>query len=515
MTSISRPALLCLALLACGTAQAQPARPVSERQTQLALFFDPQVAKDPKAPAGAASGAAPTRTATQRDGQRIDDRRPEEPFTVSPFGQPVQLTGSWEYTDEQRRNFDLERARERDRRVREHEIKLEARTRPSADSEVFVQAVGLHETRRTQGSTGSTKTKSLERGQTWVRFDRVGGSRWSLQAGRVPLIDRRAWWWDDDLDALRVTGAGDGWKLDGGLARELMRVSSAERGLSPSARGVLRWFGQASWRLAPRHALDLFWLVHRDGSPRTPVGATAIDEDATDPSDLTARWLGVRASGEWRPANGLRLGYWADAAMLRGTEQRTDYTEQGDGSFLAGNTTQRRVRGHAVDLGSVLIFPLPLRPSIGAAYARGSGGERSATLDANFRQTGLQENKARLAGVKRLRIYGELLQPELSNLEVRSLSAGVRLLDNSSLELIGYRYRQPVPSASIPGARLSADPLGVSGDIGREIDVLLALREWKHFELTLRWSRFTPGTAFAEDQRDPAQAIELGASLNF
>ena len=25
----------------------------------------------------------------------------------------------------------------------------------------------------------------------------------------------------------------------------------------------------------------------------------------------------------------------------------------------------------------------------------------------------------------------------------------------------------------------------------------------------------TPGTAFAEDQRDPAQAIELGASLNF
>ena len=154
-------------------------------------------------------------------------------------------------------------------------------------------------------------------------------------------------------------------------------------------------------------------------------------------------------------------------------------------------------------------------PSIRTRIARGSGGERSATLDANFRQTGLQENKARLAGVKRLRIYGELLQPELSNLEVRSLSAGVRLLDNSSLELIGYRYRQPVPSASIPGARLSADPLGVSGDIGREIDVLLALREWKHFELTLRWSRFTPGTAFAEDQRDPAQAIELGASLNF
>lgn len=515
MSSSPRSTVLCLALLACSAAAVAQARPAGERQALLALFFDPQVASDPQAPATPASGAAPARVAVPRDGQRIDERRPEQPFSVNPFGRPVQLTGSWEVTDEQRRNFDLERARQRDRRVREHELKLEARTRPTDDSEVFVQAVGLHETRRTQGSAAATKTKSLERGQTWVRFDRVAGSRWSLQAGRVPLIDRRAWWWDEDLDALRVTGAGDGWKLDSGLARELMRVSSAERGLSPSARGVLRWFGQASWRLAPRHVLDLFWLLQRDGSSRPAPGATAIDADATDSSDLNARWLGARASGEWRPANGLRLGYWADAAMLRGSERRTDYAEQADGSFLAGTTARRRVRGHAVELGSVLIFPLPLRPSIGAAYARGSGGERSATLDANFRQTGLQENKARLAGVKRLRIYGELLQPELSNLEVRSLSAGVRLLGNSSLELIGYRYRQPVPSSSIPGARLSADPLGVSGDIGRELDLLLALREWKHVELTLRWSRFTPGAAFAEDRRDPAQALELGAALNF
>jgi hypothetical protein len=168
-----------------------------------------------------------------------------------------------------------------------------------------------------------------------------------------------------------------------------------------------------------------------------------------------------------------------------------------------------------VDLGAVLIVPVALRPSIGAGYARGSGGQRSATLDANFRQTGLQENKARLAGVKRLRIYGELLQPELANLVVRSLSAGVRVLENSSIELVAYRYRQPVPATEIVAARLSADPLGTSGDIGREIDLLISLREWRQLELTLRWSRFTPGAAFAADRRDPAHALELGAALNF
>jgi alginate production protein len=158
---------------------------------------------------------------------------------------------------------------------------------------------------------------------------------------------------------------------------------------------------------------------------------------------------------------------------------------------------------------------VPLRPSIGAAFARGSGGERSAALDANFRQTGLQENKARIGGVKRLRRYGELLQPELSNLEVRTLAAGIRVLDNSSLELIAHRYRQQVASSVLAGSRLSTDPTGDSTDIGREIDLFLAVREWKHLELTLRWSRFVPGAAFAEGERDPAHGIEFGAALNF
>ncbi|WP_298824609.1 alginate export family protein [uncultured Piscinibacter sp.] len=506
--------ILLLAAVALVCAAALPARAETgtERQRVLELFFDPPLPNTAKEAKDAQ--AAPAPVPTLREGQRVDERRPEQPFTVELFGWPVQLGGSWEYSDEQRRNFDLQRARARDRRVREHEVKLEARGFPAPDREVFVQAVGLHERRRTEGS-GSTRASSLERGQTWVRFDRVGGSPWSLQAGRVALIDRRAWWWDEDLDALRAVGAGEGWRLESGLARELMRVSSSERSLAPSARGVTRWFGQASWRPAQRHALELFWLLQHDGSSSPAPGRIAIDEEATDPSDLRARWLGLRASGQFRADNGLRLGYWADLAMLRGHEALTAFDEQADGSYLAGATARRRVRGHALDGGALLILPWPLRPSIAAAYARGSGGELGATLDANFRQTGLQENKARLGGVKRLRVYGELLRPELSNLEVRTLALGIRVLGNSSVELVGYRYRQPVPRNTIAGARLSVDPLGGNGDIGREVDLLIAVREWKHLELTLRGSRFLPGAAFADDQRDPAHAIELGAALNF
>ena len=484
--------------------------------TLACLFAASTALISPAARAQAASAEPPAAPASApRAGLRIDDRRPENPLTVDLLGKPVEITGSWEYNDERRRNFDLNRARARDRRVRDHEVKLEARARPTPDTEVFIEAVGLQDTRRTQGTRGADRNHSFERGQSWVKVERLGGSRWAVQAGRVALIDRRSWWWDDDLDAVRLIGGGEGWRLETGLGRELARVSSEDRRIRPENRGVMRWFGQATWDLARRHRLDAFWLIAHDRSRRPRPGSSVANEDATDPSDLRGRWVGLRASGEWRPETGPRLVYWVDTALMRGREGVTDYDEADDGRFIAGDTRSRRVRGHAFDLGATAIFPVWLRPSLTAGFARGSGGTRNGSRDANFRQTGLQENKARFAGVKRVQTYGELLQPELSNLEVSTLGAGIRVLENSSIELIGHRYHQPVASTVLPGARIGADPAGRSGDIGHEIDLVMAMREWRQLELTLKWSRFKPGSAFAEGERDPARAIELGVAINF
>ncbi|EHR72767.1 hypothetical protein BurJ1DRAFT_3967 [Burkholderiales bacterium JOSHI_001] len=459
-------------------------------------------------PAPDAVVAAPS----DKVGQREYDRRPEVPFTVSLFDHPVQLTGSWEYTDETRGNFDLKTSRVRDRRVRDHEIKLEARSRFGPDVEAYVQAVGLADARRTQGSPGVTRNRSLERGQTWVKVDRLGGTPWSVQVGRVALIDRRAFWWDDDLDAVRALYNGDKWRLDTGFGREVARLSSADSAIPPGSKGVDRWFGQLTWKLPGRHTLDGFWLFQRDRSGTPATGAAFADSDATDPSDFNGRWLGLRASGEFRPDNGWRLGYWADGAVVRGRERRTSFND----ANVATGTSQRRVRGHALDLGATLVATmLPLRPALIVGHARGSGGESSPTLDANFRQTGLHENKARVAGVKRLRNYGEVLQPDLANMAITQVGAGVRVLNNSSIELLRHRFRQPVAARTISGSRLSASPLGSSRDIGVEWDLALSLREWRQWELTLRWSRFKPGAAFADNERDPAHALELGAALNF
>jgi alginate production protein len=453
--------------------------------------------------------------APQSEEPRVDGAGATQPFTLNAFSKLWRQSGSWEYGDEQRDNFDLNDARLRDRRIREHTLKIETQTQLTPDTELYLQAKGVHESRRTEGTAGTERSKALERGQTWVKFARLGETPWALQVGRVELVDRRAWWWDDELDAARLLYSSGTWRLDTGLAREVARASSLESGIAPKVQGVTRWFGQATWQHAPRHTMDFFWLHARDNSARPAARSVVANEDASDPSDLTANWIGLRASGELRANDGPRLSYWADTAVLRGREALTEYTEGGSGQFTAASTSTRPLRGQAIDIGATGIFPVVLRPSFTIGYARGSGGQRSAALDANFRQTGLQENKARIAGVKRLRMYGELLQPELSNLAVSTLGLGVRVLNNSSVELIGHRYRQPVPSSVLPGSRLGTDPQGISGDIGRELDLVVALREWRQLELTLKWSVFKPGAAFAANRRDAAHAIEIGASVNF
>jgi hypothetical protein len=454
-------------------------------------------------PAEADAPATPTR--------RIDDRRPAAPTTITLWGRPVTLTGSWELSLEHRRNFDLNLARARDRRVREHEVKLEAGSALSPDLSAFVQIVGLHDTRHTQGTEGAVRSHALERGEMWLQWQRLGGSAWSLQLGRVPLIDRRAWWWDDDLDAARLRYDQGPWRVDLGLGRTVVRVSSSESGIDPTEQGIWRQWGQAGWRWAPRHTLEAFWLLSNDRSGRLAPGTALPAGGAPDPDDLRAAWLGLRASGEWRRTGGSRLGYWADLALLRGRETRLGLA----GPSTAGVATQRRVRGRAFDIGSTYSFGVPLRPSLTLAHARGSGGENSPTRDDNFRQTGLHENKARIAGVKRLRRYGELLQPDLSNLAVTTVGTGLRVLDNSSLELVLHRYRQAVAANSIAASRLSQAPLGLDRDIGREWNLLLAVREWPSVEFTLTLGRFEPGAAFPADRRDPATSVELGVAVNF
>ncbi len=421
-------------------------------------------------------------------------------------GRELQWGGSWEVSDERRKNFDLNRARARDRHVREHELKLEARHHFDARTLLFMQVVGLDETRQTQGDA-KQRRRALERGRMVWQRERLFETPWTLQLGRLAWLDRRAWWWDEDLDGVRLRWNENAWQLETGVAREWAKVSTADAGITAEQKGVTRWFGQATWAWTPRHAVDGFWLVHRDASTRPVEGDSFENQSSVDSTDLQAQWLGLRSRGEWRPQDGPRLTYWADLAFFSGQERLTAFAEQADGSQLVGSTTARRLRGQALDLGITGAWPqLPFRPSLTAAYARGSR---------DFRQTGLQENKVRFAGVKRWQRYGELMQPELSNVAITTFGAGVRWLDNTSLEFTTHEFRQVEAATSVRASRLGTSPEGTNTALGREWNVLVAVRESKHVEFLFKAAQFKPGPAFAPNRRDKAHSLEAGVVVNF
>jgi alginate production protein len=451
--------------------------------------------------------------------QRPDAARSDQPLTVNLFGRPTTLRLSYELSMERRRNFDLNDARDRDRRTLDQELKVDARLPLLPSITVFAQTSLLSERRR-QPATGTvTHDQGWQRGELWVLVDPLPGSgaggpvELSLQAGRIPLVDGRTWWWDEDLDAVRLAVRGSHWRVESGVGRELARKASFDDGIDLQHRGVRRWFGQARWDWAQRQSLELFWLRADDRSGTPLPGSLQNDADA-DPSDARLRWLGLRASGTGRNATGHRWAYWVDLGMLRGSDSRTVFSTVG-GLQRAGDSLRQRVRGQAIDAGAQWTFGDSWRPTLTVALAQGSGAAPEALRDGNYRQTGLQENKVRMSGMKRLQRYGELFDPELSNLRVGTVSFGLRPLDNASVEVVWHSYHQVVAAASQRDTRLSQAPEGLQRRLGQEVDLLFAWRPTPQIELTLLLARFLPGAAYAVNRRDPATSVELGLDLKF
>ena len=95
--------------------------------------------------------------------------------------------------------------------------------------------------------------------------------------------------------------------------------------------------------------------------------------------------------------------------------------------------------------------------------------------------------------------YGELFNPELSNLAVLTAGIGARPTKRSSVDLVYHRYKQPHRMDEIRDSEIDEDPSGHSRDIGQEIDLVIGIREGDTIDLELIGGVFFPGRAFDND----------------
>jgi hypothetical protein len=284
----------------------------------------------------------------------------------------------------------------------------------------------------------------------------------ALVVGKQRIRDHREWLFDEYLDAARLYLT---------VARPLVLETSYIPSLFPPPDKSFKtwddWLFRARYIPDSRNEATAYWLIRRDSSPRR----------------RQPMYLGLSCSGRPSP----RLRGWMELAYLRGEDKG------------------RPQRAYALDFGTTFTTTGRVRPSLTLAYAVGSGEEKLSgdPFSQEFRQTGYEDNTGRFGGISSFQYYGEVLDPELSNLEVMTVAAGIRFGYSASVDVVAHAYHQQVPDDDLRAALpLEGAPNGKSRDLGREVDIILGLANiLRCASVSYGFGLFDPGRAFQATDR--------------
>jgi len=272
----------------------------------------------------------------------------------------------------------------------------------------------------------------------------------AIQIGRQNFDEPREWLYDENLDAVRLRAVRGRWRYE---------ASVSTRWWTPS----VRLSDHTNWILLVAREMAREWLTE----------AYVIYRSNDVVADDRPAWIGVRSHGR------LRSGryHWLELAALRGT-------------YLG-----EPAAAWAVDAGLRWRLVRRLGLEVTGGWAHGSGGPNAGD---RFFQTGFHDNNAKFGGVTSFKYYGELLDPELSNLEIVTAAIGFRPTSRTSIDFVFHTYRQPHPEQRLFGANLESRPRGGDGDIGREGDLIVGFEEIPGVDLEYVYAEFRPGAAFGE-----------------
>ncbi|MBE9552093.1 MAG: alginate export family protein, partial [Proteobacteria bacterium] len=238
----------------------------------------------------------------------------------------------------------------------------------------------------------------------------------------------------------------------------------------------------AEYRGIEDHKLAGYWILRDDKS----------DEEGQP------QFMGVRAYG--RPADEFR--YWTDLGFVRGEDEFS-----------------QDLSGYAFEAGGTYWFlDLPLQPSITLGYAYGSGDSNpDDNKNHEYRQTGLQSNEDRFGGVTQFLVYGETLDPELSNINIYTAGLGLRPAAGAFLDIVYHHYRLNEIATELRGSAITAqmNQIGsqLSKDVGDALDIVLGFRNLfgvRGLGFEVRGGLFFPGDAFRRDEGGVVKDADMG-----
>ncbi len=274
-----------------------------------------------------------------------------------------------------------------------------------------------------------------------------------LQVGRQRFKDDREWLYDENLDAIRTFFNRNPFSLELSVSANLVESEFSNNLIEPNDEEdvIINYILYNAYRYGRKDEIAFYGIVRQDPS-----------------EDQDLAFVGIHWKG--RPIK--RQKFWLEAASSLGFEESNS------------------LMGSGVDLGWISRFDLPLEPSLTVGFAIGSK---------NFRQTGLEDNNGRFNGVVKFKYYGEVLDPELSNIMIPTLGLGIIPFDETSLDIVYHYYAQVEKTDELRDADVDEDLTGEDRDLGHEVDLIFGTEIIKNVKIEFDTGVFIPGKAFPED----------------
>ena len=363
-----------------------------------------------------------------------------------------------------RKNRDLEEALEDDQTRLSGRLDLAALIRPLESVELFSEFRFEERSLSRDGEGEVSRDRTGEVSKAYLLWKEVFPAT-QIQIGRQRFKDSREWIYDENLDAVRLILRGDPIELQLSVSSNLVNPKKPED-------RIRNYIFYALYQVAPKDEAAFYGIVRNDPT-----------REDREPAFVGISWKGKSIKDQ---------RYWLEAASLSGN----------DGSKI--------LRGYGWDIGWSSRFDYPMKPSVTIGYAFGSGDRNTEDrIDRNFQQTGLQDNQGKWHGVTKFKYYGELFDPELSNLKIWTAGLGATPFQKVSVDLVYHRYAQVEEAARLRDTGIKARPSGDEKNLGSEIDLIWGFRAMAQVQMEATSALFLPGSAFPSSERAFSQEFKM------
>ena len=247
------------------------------------------------------------------------DKRPADQYKVDVFGHPLTIGGAYEleprYTEDRR----LDPRRDDDIANIYQNLKLELFYKWSQSLSFFVQSDFTYDPDVYAESKVYDKELGARVSQAWLFAHRLFDSGFSLQVGRQRMADKRQWWWNENLDAVRLYFGEDDLFAEVAVSKELGVKRTDRDFIEPLHNRVFRVQGDVFWQWTEKQNLSLFFLSQSDTSDTQQIGDVVL-QDREDNRDGDLTWIGGRAMGKVKFKGIGKFAYWLDSAAVFGNE---------------------------------------------------------------------------------------------------------------------------------------------------------------------------------------------------